>query len=91
VAVHVGDLRVACAVTGPRALDLDHLCAQVGEEQAGVRRGDHLPELKDPDTFQRLHLWASTAGMVRGPRCCRENSSAAAATRPLSTGSWSSL
>jgi hypothetical protein len=40
-------------VTGARALDLDHLGAEVGQQPAGRRRGDEAAELEDAETGKR--------------------------------------
>src|SRR5262249_53574070 len=48
-----GDAKLAERIADPGTLDLDHLRAQVGEQQARIRARDELAELEDLDAFER--------------------------------------
>jgi hypothetical protein len=48
-------LEGAGLVAAPRLLDLDHGRAQLGQDHAGERAGQHPREIEDRDVLQRLH------------------------------------
>src|SRR3546814_6914404 len=56
-AVDIGDVAKLAAggVADTRALDLDHVGAEPGQQLRAGRPGLHMGEIKDTDTFERFH------------------------------------
>ena len=84
-------LEVAEAVAAARALDLDHLGAEVAEQHRGVRRRDELAVVDDPVAGQRaFHRRMRAAGPSRRKRITRPAASACRCARwiPSARAPW---